>query len=560
MRIIIALAVALAGMAHAQTPEVDQARGVAQLTYVQLYGWTEHTAEMREYSAPLKDLLYVAYPSALMECQESGTVTVDTAAVVTATSTAFNAVLLPAMTRPGEISLLSYHARAVAHFIGVAEEALSTCRNRPPPPSMTPTAFVTPTSIDVPGVLRQTIRDFAIARTIGSNTWSGGGGNKFPGVLDLTVPNLVLMASGDYGNDRLTRTLGPNPPRLHLKAEVTGGVVIHPNPVGGSQTLYPENWHNFEAEGWVILGDDKTAIQGEIPSHRNWLTHQTDHNFTNCVMVGSWDPTKTHGPRPNQFGTNRYDMGATRIAAEYGSTWIVTDDSLPWGGGFREQYFYEHGVTAPGMLVAGVKARHCGRSFFHLAARAGEVSVPSDGLVHIRDCEVRDVCLEDNGGGSVVDVKGHVGDILLERFSVYLGCDEGLHPQVAGNITGAVVVSENGLGYVNTLTIRDSWFEVGSVYPGKGSARRPNVVLNACRKLVLDRAHIQQHAGADATALQIFVGRLEALDLDRASVVIGECKLGSNVYRDPRLDGSGYRAMLDDLEANPPTTYAVTIR
>jgi hypothetical protein len=188
---------------------------------------------------------------------------------------------------------------------------------------------------------------------------------------------------------------------------------------------------------------------------------------------------------------------------------------------FQEHANYDHQL-AGNLAFSKCVTKWCGRTRIQIVNRMNEAGDPMPvgyGDVLIQDDYVEDVCLEGGGGGSAYTFRGGMptSTVTLERCKVRLGCNPALAMPFAKNITGSLVMdssteSKPGAGDMahpggtEQLILIEPDFEVGTAFPGVGSARRPNVKVGAVGSFVLHwgaNGRIVQGAGAHQIALEI---------------------------------------------------------
>ena len=322
---------------------------------------------------------------------------------------------------------------------------------------------------------------------------------------------------------------------------IRGPATLQMNPSGGSDTLSFKRVGPTRIENLILEPDDRAAVMF------NTKTRYRGIHFIQCkVGLASgkgWNPETNTG-----------------FKAKWGFLSYELDDFRFEGGEVigigKEHCFYHHNPHAQSpnqnaILIRDATLKWAGRTAVQVVARAHE-GVAGQGNVTIDNCQIEDVCLEDGGGGSALTFRGNLdGTVLVRNTSVHLGGNPRLDPKLGRNITGALVM-DTGSGSkghgTRELIIENCHFEIGPAYTGKGSARRNNVDISQVRKLKIIGTTILNHPGS-AGALHIGAPSIDEIILDDDNDVRGDCSMsGLGVFKDPRRDGSGYRAMLRAIE------------
>ncbi len=380
-------------------------------------------------------------------------------------------------------------------------------------------------------------------------SWTDTPGNNPVEVLwnqGIAVPgDRIAVRNGSYPHLSLDRVQGGATTRI--LPNNPGMVVWTMNPVGGSDTLEIKRGNDILFSNLLIEPDDRAAVMLS-----NTTVHSRLH-FENCkVGLGSgvgWNAETDSGFR-----------------GKWGFLTYYVDDFVFKGGevkGIGEEHaFYHHNVQAPdanSMAVSIEDAEFCwlGRTVVQVTARTTE-GPKGRGTILVRGCYIEDVCLEQGGGGSALTFKGnHSGTVIIEDTVVRLGANPNLHPNVSGNITGALVMSRGSNAPTGTdaLVIRDCDFQVGPVFVGVGSARRPNVNISHCKFLEITGTTITQSPGArEALVIGPAVGETDtglpipgSIVLSQSNNITGECVAEGQTH-------GTYAAMLTAVASNPKYT------
>ena len=180
------------------------------------------------------------------------------------------------------------------------------------------------------------------------------------------------------------------------------------------------------------------------------------------------------------------------------------------------------------------------RTAIQFASRESEGPNGCGGIL-LEDLTIRDVGLEQGGGGSALTFAGnHDGRVVIRRVDCWLGSGAIQTDSVTG---GFVCYAGKGSGGrpTRSITIEDSVFRVGPL-TGRAAARRPNLQIGDVRRFTLRDTKVYQAAGArEAIAVQSGVGTLTL----GANDVRGDVRFGGQVWRDVDADSDGW----DDGEA-----------
>lgn len=381
---------------------------------------------------------------------------------------------------------------------------------------------------------------------IGANRWSSSSYNLprkcLPG-------DTIWMSPGEHPFFRLTHSYDETgiDKQIHIRAlDPANRPIIIGNPVTGSQTLYAEWAGGFSLKDMVLKGDDISMFQSENPSSKRWNgSHPGNRDIflDNVDMDGGFNHLTNEGPR-NKWGALVYEMGKTAYPPREGFVWR----NSRWGGIYKEHAMYQHNAQG-NQRFENLKIRGCGRTAFQFANRAGE-GPDGYGNITFERCVVKDVCLEDGGGGSAFTFKGnHNGKYHLIDCGVQLGCDDRLHPEFQRNITGSLVAHKSKSApsrYTKELELEDCHFEVGKHFVGEGSARRANLDISHTGTFKMHGCKVISHPGT-REALRIDPDTVGNLILDQSNEVRGDVIYGDKTWRDPQMSGEAYRKLLIHL-------------
>lgn len=370
----------------------------------------------------------------------------------------------------------------------------------------------------------------------------------------------ITVESGDYPRNWLSHTFKNTDDITLLIGDIDDRpIFLRSFPFATNDTFYHEYSGGNELRNFIIEVDGRAGVK--TPGSNSGLTGPDLFHF-NCDLIGGWNAESDAGYKSGKWGFHGYDTGEA-IRKPYGNYGFIW-----WGGSvsgiFKEHGFYTHNIKG-GHLWDSVNFKWCGRTAIQVVNRLSEGAF-GYGDVVIRNCKIEDVCLEPQGGGSAITVKGNLdGDVIIKNNVVKLGGNPNLHPSVQGNITGSIVIewgknvtdSANNAGVNNTVLVGNT-FEVGKFFGGVDDARRTNVVIQASRRLQIKTTTIKQYPGASKTALDIWeksVGRYDtdagdwgtgkpipnSIYLDDDNVIVGECRWGSTTY-------PTYQLMLNDIK------------
>ncbi len=338
------------------------------------------------------------------------------------------------------------------------------------------------------------------------------------------------------------------------KTEITGGrtylewagavsfanlVFKGPTSAGGSEgILQTENPFVHDSRGNKLRQQPNWPEPGSV--YGEWQGFR-DLEFSNCHIDGEWDFVKDRG-EPNKWGFLTYRVGRSSRGPNVAG--------FRWHGGSvkgikAEHCHYHHNIQAMSPKHMAVHYRDVefgpsGRTALQFVARESE---GPDGLgrILIEHCTIRNVCLEQGGGGSALTFSGnHNGKVTIRKVDCWLG--DGSIP--TDNVTGGFV-SHAGKGSggrpTRSITIENSIFRVGPL-TGRDAARRPNLQIGNVKNFTIRNTKVYQASGArEAIAVQDEVGTLTIGNND----IRGDVLFGSQIWRDVDSDGDGW----DDGEA-----------
>lgn len=244
--------------------------------------------------------------------------------------------------------------------------------------------------------------------------------------------------------------------------------------VGSSDTLgFAPGAHDLVFKNMALTIDDRAGIKTVSGCGPNFT-------FENVTLAGSgWacDPNGWTDTSNCKWGVHGYDTAG----------WTETNVNVY--NVFQEHSHYFHNVQGD-HTFDHVNCCWAGRTAWQFVNRMSEGKI-GVGKLTFRSCYVKDVCLEQGGGGYAFTFAGGcpTTDILIDGCNVQLGCDPALGIASRANITGCLVVSNpqesapgkgDGAypGGIHVMVVQNTTFEVGTVYPGSGSALRPTVYLD----------------------------------------------------------------------------------
>jgi hypothetical protein len=555
-------------------------------SYMSLHDWTkthssEGVARIKNYGNKMAEFIMAAEEALALGGEITGRLTDARAPAQTAFFFMWEKAELP-----GTKALAEAHGRAANEWVYAVEKLLSggqdqlvtwrlSSSNHPVSPTFQFEEVGGTHSI-------HTVRDFPLARWWGTDRHAVGGTPiDAPGLIDHTKPEILEIGPADLPMDTMARLMRTQDKLCIIQAKVAGTVTIHDNAVGGSDAWYTRAGGNLWMKRIKMAAADRAMNKGE--SRRYQPEGIQNLFYTDCPVDGGWD-AETDLTAPSmawdkvnrewvsqtilaKWGLHNYMMGGkpdVPLDSDPfpGFGFVFEGPSNEWQGNIRDEHHaYPHFCMAPGMLFRNQKVHWTGRTGNQLVNRPqeGPPGLIADGNYFIQDSHYEDCCKENQGGGSALTVKGHPGLYALKNVKVRDGCTPGLHSRVLGNITGCFVCESYAGVPCEKVWIDGCSFLVGQVYPGKGQARRPNVVFEDFRYGALMNTQIRQFVGADPTALKIMTPSLVLMYLDPTNDVRGDCWFDLNRYRDPSLDGSGYLAMLDALSKDKRFVITTTL-
>jgi hypothetical protein len=253
----------------------------------------------------------------------------------------------------------------------------------------------------------------------------------------------------------------------------------------------------FKFVGITFEADDRAALKTTSGVEPGVM-------LVNCKLHGygsAFDPGWNDN---SKWGIHAYDT----------ADWQESNSLILSIRGEHARYF--HGIKGRHHFQGGITA-HCGRTAFQFVNRQNEGG-EGVGSILIEAHSVEDVCLEQGGGGYGFTFRGGMptSDIRLRSNKIRLGCRRLLSDTFNQNIAGALLCdsspeSKPGAGDAAwpggtySLEMDGEDYEVGTVYPGKGSAIRPVVKVDALQRFTMNDCRIVVHRpdGAYPIALEI---------------------------------------------------------
>jgi hypothetical protein len=217
---------------------------------------------------------------------------------------------------------------------------------------------------------------------------------------------------------------------------------------------------------------------------------------------------------------------------------------------------YFHNIKGNHTFERGTVA-HCGRTALQIVNRANE-GAPGVGAVIVQNQVIEDVCLEQGGGGSALTFRGGMptSDVHLQFNKIRLGCRSLLASTFQNNIAGALLMdsspeSKPGAGDAawpggtHSLHMFSEDYEIGTIYPGKGSAIRPAVMVNNVQSFTMESCRVVVHRPPGAYAEALVIGD----DVGAVYITGKNTVVGTVTYK-----GTKY-ANLEAFEADHPECF-----
>ncbi len=316
------------------------------------------------------------------------------------------------------------------------------------------------------------------------------------------APGTAIALDEDIGRLTLKKSArAKGAPKVTIG--LNGKTVTREPEVGSSDTLLLKSGVRdliIQGQGGRMMACSRAAIKTEGPGGARgiWINGP-------LTIDGGWDCVNNNKPLPNKWLGHHYLTGG----------W--TETGLFYTGCADEHARYFHNIQGNHYFGSNGFA-WCGRTALQIVNRMKEVDddMPEGyGDVVVEGEAVEDVCLEQGGGGSAYTFRGGMKDstITMNRVTVRLGCNKDLHAALRGRATGALLMdsgpeSKPGAGDMawpggtKALIVKDCDFEVGTVYPGTGSAKRPNVKVGAVGMFTWKDGRIVVPAGETAIEIQ----------------------------------------------------------
>lgn len=310
----------------------------------------------------------------------------------------------------------------------------------------------------------------------------------------------IILADGDYRRWTLKNAPRPKGSVVAIRAENRhAAVVLRDEMVGSTDAIILKaGLDGLILDGLKIEVDDRAGIKTE-PGGASKVT------LLNCWITGRGNgPTDPLWKDNSKWGQHHYDRKGW---AEIGTICEKVYDEHGDG--------YDHSIQG-NQSFDGCVTRWCGRTNRQWVARQNEGSV-AKGDVTVTNEYVEDVCLGQGGGGAAYSCHGGcpTSNFTFRNVTVRLGCNTSLALPFNRNITGSFMFrsapeSAPGAGdaawpgNTKSLTLENVDCEVGTAYPGVGSARRANGDFAAIETMrLLGNVRWVQGPGADATAFKV---------------------------------------------------------
>lgn len=265
--------------------------------------------------------------------------------------------------------------------------------------------------------------------------------------------------------------------------------------VGGSSSLLV-NSRQGEKSGDVtfnrfwVKADDRSGVFTEMGGVQNF-------QFLNGGILGDFDPTNPMwaGPK-SKWGLRIYDFG----------NWLLQNVK---GGCISEEHFFYGEALAGDLTMIDVSVKNCRRTLLQLVNRPPpDGTNPGRGNVLLKNVTGRNMCLEDQGGGSLIHLAGGMPQtvVTLDGCHNDMGNDSSIVYPYNQNVTGFIACKDGsptfpgGLGELHVINCSSP---VGLVNPGRGSARRSNVLVTDVGEFEMSGTTLQQGPKAFPIALEI---------------------------------------------------------
>lgn len=287
--------------------------------------------------------------------------------------------------------------------------------------------------------------------------------------------DLIRLLPGNFSHETLGARV--RTPGVRLRGSPGRSSILLPNPVGGSDTLlFGVGLDGIELSHMTLRADDR----GTIKTGEDATGKPCAHNvLLRCLDIfGDGDAFTAGWKNAAKWAIQAYNTGK----------WLI-EDVVVWSI-FLEHVAYLHNIQGDHTLRR-VSARHFGRTFLQIVNRKNE-GLEGFGNILVQDCDAEDGCLEGGGGGSLLTFRGGMptSDVVIERFTARLGCNELLAKDFQDSITGVLLMDSAGPsqpgkgdeawdGGTGALHVIDPDWEVGTKYGGKGSAIRPLAKIGA---------------------------------------------------------------------------------
>ncbi len=341
--------------------------------------------------------------------------------------------------------------------------------------------------------------------------------------------DLILLTPGNYKRITLKKSARPKgSDRVSIISEVPyEATILRDLVVGSTDAIYISSGvRDVNFSGLKIQVDDRAGIKTVGPGGASAIS------FLDCIIYGDFDGYIVGSKDVSKWGGHHY----------YTKNIVVAN--CEYRGIFHEHSDYYHGVQG-NHYFEGNTFLHLGRSRIQVVNRKTENGHLEP--IGFGDFVIKDEIITDsniNDGGCTFSFMGGMptSNVMLENVTTRLGCDSALASDLRNNISGIFVMQNAGPsapgagdeahdGGTKTLTWKDCTFEVGLVYPGKGSFVRDALTVGAVENFTMIGGVYRQATSRNRALLDINTSCLNFKVLRDPDIFEGTINYKGTLYK-----------------------------